>query len=81
MPRMKKYGPLLALLALLTGCAPTGQLVVTADELCKDWQHQTISKADKITEATASQIEALNKSRPNWGCQYGENRAKAAAAS
>jgi hypothetical protein len=50
--------------------------VLIAEQLCKDWQHQQIRKADQITEPTASQIEAQNKSRPNWGCEYGENRAK-----
>lgn len=51
-------------------------IVVTADALCRDWQHQLIRKADQLSEATASQIEAHNKSRPAWGCAYGENRAK-----
>lgn len=64
------------LLVLLTGCAGTNPVVVTAEALCKDWGHQTISKADKLSDETASQIEANNKSRPNWGCEYGENRAK-----
>lgn len=62
-------------LALLTGCAKTGQLVLTAENLCRDWQHLQIRKADALTEATAAGIEALNKSRPNWGCTYGVNRA------
>ena len=75
MRNLKKCAALLASLALLTGCAKTGQLVLTADNLCRDWQHQQIRKADTITEPTASQIEAQNKSRPHWGCQYGENRA------
>lgn len=63
-------------LGLLSGCAGTKPLVVTAAELCKDWQHQQISKDDKLTEGTATQIEANNKSRPAWGCAYGENKAK-----
>ena len=70
-----KCGAALASLALLTGCAGTMPRVVTADELCRDWRHQTISKRDQMTEETASQIEAGNKSRPAWGCAYGENRA------
>lgn len=49
---------------------------MTAEELCRDWQHQQIRKADQITEPTAAQIEANNKSRPAWGCMYGKNRAK-----
>ena len=49
--------------------------VVTANELCQDWRHQTVSKQDKMTDKTASQIEASNKSRPVWGCEYGKNGA------
>lgn len=79
MRRMLKCAIALVFPAALIACAPTGQLVVTADHLCRDWQHQTISKADKLTEPTAAQIEALNKSRPNWGCTYGENRAAKAS--
>jgi hypothetical protein len=72
---MIKYALLLALPELLIGCAKTNLYVVTAEQLCRDWQHQQIRKADNITEPTAAQIEANNKSRPAWGCAYGENRA------
>jgi hypothetical protein len=41
--------------------------------LCSSWRHQTISKNDKLTERTAAQIEANNKSRPAWGCVYGDS--------
>jgi hypothetical protein len=51
-------------------------MIVTAEELCRDWRHSTVSKSDKLTQETAEQIEASNKSRPNWGCASGENRAK-----
>lgn len=51
-------------------------MIVTADELCRDWRHSTISKNDVLTQETAEQIEASNNSRPAWGCQPGENRAK-----
>ena len=60
--------------AIASGCAQT--VIVTADQLCADWRHKTVSKHDKLTQDTAAAIEADNKSRPNWGCQYGENRAK-----
>lgn len=63
---------LLASLGLLSGCSKT--VVATAEQLCQDWRHQTVSKDDKLTQGTAEQIEASNKSRPAWGCQYGENR-------
>lgn len=76
MPRTMKCAALLLLPVLLTACAGTSPYVVTAESLCKDWTHQQIRRADQITEPTASQIEANNKSRPNWGCEYGQNRAK-----
>lgn len=59
---------------LLTGCSST--TVVTAEALCKDWRHQTVSKDDKLTDKTASQIEGSNKSRVVWGCAAGQNKAK-----
>lgn len=62
-------------LGLLTGCAVTPYRVVTAGELCQDWRHKTVSKDDKLTEKTASDLEADNKSRPAWGCAYGKNEA------
>lgn len=60
---------------LLAGCSKNLAVIATP-ELCRDWQHMTVSKSDKITEPTASQIEASNKSRPAWGCAYGRNEAK-----
>jgi hypothetical protein len=62
---------------LLTACAQTPKpALIAADKLCESWRHQTIRKADKLTEETASQIEGSNKARPEWGCAYGENRAR-----
>jgi hypothetical protein len=49
---------------------------VTADELCRDWRHQSVSKDDKLTDKTASGIEGSNDARANWGCRPGENVAK-----
>ena len=77
MRKVKKLVLTLPVLALLTGCAPTNSLVATADQevrakLCRSWRHQTISKNDALTDETASQIEASNKSRPAWGCTYGK---------
>lgn len=51
-------------------------MVVQAEQLCKDWRHQTVSKDDKITQDTAAGMEASNKSRPNWGCAEGRDEAK-----
>jgi hypothetical protein len=62
---------MLASLALLAGCS-SGIAVIATEELCRDWRRVTVSKNDKLTDGTATQIEASNKSRPNWGCKYGE---------
>ena len=75
---MPRKPPKLALMllspALLTACVKTPlPAPIAADSLCSSWRHETISKNDKLTEKTAKQIEANNKSRPAWGCVYGEN--------
>lgn len=57
------------------GCSPK-YTYVDAASLCGSWKHQTVSKADKLTDGTASQIEGNNNARPTWGCQPGENKAK-----
>lgn len=62
--------------AIATSACSTTPMIVTAEQLCKDWRDIKVSKADKkITEETAQQIEANNLSRPAWGCKLGENRA------
>ena len=74
---MKRTAALLFALssqALLTGCG--GKAVVTADALCKDWQHQTVSKNDNWTQGSAAIADGNNHRRENWGCNYGENEAK-----
>ena len=76
MKKANKSVALLLLLGPLSGCAGTPAAIVNADALCRDWLHQDVSKADKFTDKTASNMEASNKSRPNWGCEYGENKAK-----
>jgi hypothetical protein len=74
MRKLAKLGMLLLFPVLLIGCAGRADVAtVDRDALCKDWRHGTISKQDKLTEETASQIEANNKSRPAWGCAYGRN--------
>jgi len=60
--------------ALLAGCSKN--IVVTAEELCKSWRHQTVSKADVLTDKTAAPIEGNNESRAEWGCAPGQNKAK-----
>lgn len=74
LPHLKRLTLALALLAPLTGCAKN--LVVTAEELCRSWKHQTVSKRDTLTQETAAGIEGSNKARPNWGCEYGADAAK-----
>lgn len=74
MQKMLKSVLMLSAPALLSGCS--GTVVVTAEKLCQDWLHQTVSKNDKISDGTASDMEASNKSRPQWGCEYGANKAK-----
>jgi len=77
MRNLKRLGLTLVSLGLLNGCGTTNSLVATADKdvkakLCRSWRHQTVSQRDVLTDETASQIEASNKSRPAWGCTYGK---------
>lgn len=57
------------LLALLTGCghdtAPTA-----SDRICPAWPQIDTVKEDKLTEKTASKIEASNIGRESFGCPY-----------
>ena len=71
---------LLVLPALLIGCAQTPppaqtvQVPLAVDKLCESWRHKVIRKDDKLTEPTAAMLEGDNKARPEWGCEYGQNR-------
>lgn len=60
---------------VLSGCA-SKYVFVDADELCQSWKHQTVSKADVLSEGTARIAEGNNNSRPAWGCARGQNKAK-----
>jgi hypothetical protein len=72
MRRMKRCALLLTILGLSQGCALIQKPApIARANLCRDWRHETISKDDQISEKTAAQIEAANKSRPAWGCKYG----------
>lgn len=75
MRKVKRFVLLLSSLALLTGCAPKYAVIAT-ESLCRDWRVQSISKDDKLTQGTAEGIEGSNKSRPNWGCDPKDNKAK-----
>lgn len=74
MKRALKTAASLTLPMLLSACA--SQHVVTAEELCRDWRHQTVGKDDVLTQKTAAGILAANSSRTNWGCKFGKNEAK-----
>lgn len=74
MRNLRNITAMLAAPVLLAGCSKT--VVVTADQLCQSWKHQTVSKDDKLTDKTAATAEGNNKSRPEWGCEYGQNKAK-----
>lgn len=78
MPRsLTKPFLLLVALAPLAGCGTThSPAPIAASSLCSSWRHIQIRKADKLTDDTAAGIEGANKARPEWGCQYGANRAK-----
>lgn len=77
MLKLLRYTILLSAPALLIACAKTPPPApIAAEHLCQSWRHQTIKKADRLTEDTAAQIEGSNKARPEWGCDYGHNRAK-----
>ena len=69
MRRTLKFASLLGSLVLLTGCESLRVAIVDTKALCEDWRHMTVSKNDKLTDGTATQIEASNNSRPNWGCK------------
>lgn len=76
MQRTLKCASALACLALLSACSKGSVAIVDIGALCADWRHKTVSKNDKLTERTASDIEADNDSRVNWGCAPGKNTAK-----
>ena len=54
--------------ATVSGCA-TPKNIANAKNLCLDWREVSVSKHDKFTQATASQIEGNNRSRANWQCK------------
>lgn len=56
------------IVAIVSGCSSTGT-IVQAESLCTDWREISVSKRDRLTQGTASQIESNNKSRGGWGCQ------------
>lgn len=66
-----KTAALLTTMCLLGGCASS--VAVTADgrALCGDaWKQINVRAADKLTEATAKEIEGNNLSREGIGCKY-----------
>lgn len=67
MKRLAKLTLLLSVPALLTACA--NGTAPTADMFCKSWREIDISKADVLTDKTASQIEGNNDARKSVGCK------------
>jgi type IV pilus biogenesis protein CpaD/CtpE len=60
--------------ATVSGCAST-EPIATAAQLCKDWRVLRPSKQDKLTQGTAEEMEASNKSRSVYGCHPQRNEA------
>lgn len=60
--RLAKLALLLASLVLSSGCAKD-IIVATAEPLCEAVQHVCISRDDRLTEGTATQLEANNLGR------------------
>lgn len=74
---VSKLIALSVLSASLSGCALFEKpVVISADKLCQSWKHQKVKPGDVLHDDTASTIEGNNKSRPEWGCEYGANKAK-----
>jgi len=65
MKRPTKLGALLVLLAPLAGCSKS----IVAIANCNVGNIVTVSRQDVLTERTASDIEANNKSRRAAGCE------------
>lgn len=76
MPSIVKCAGALLSLGLLTGCSSLPVVIADRDALCNDWREITVSKYDRLTEQTASEIEGGNKSRPAWGCKSGTGESK-----
>lgn len=66
------------LVAVTLGACSHFPQITTAAELCKSWRHQTVDKADKLTQGTAEIAEGNNKARPAWGCAPGKDQAAGA---
>lgn len=68
MKSILRYGLMLASPVLFSGCSTLPVVIADSAALCQDWRSISVSKTDKMTEQTASEIEANNKSRQAWGC-------------
>lgn len=64
MKRLARLALPLVLLGLLTGCSQS----IVATVSCEVGNHVTVSKHDTLTERTASDIDANNRSRIAGGC-------------
>jgi len=67
---------LISIVAIVTsGCSGGSIAIIGTNELCADWRPITVSKNDQLTEGTATQIEASNRTREVWGCHATEAQA------
>ena len=55
-----------ALATSLIGCAKEPEPAGLAKHLCRTWRPITISKNDKLTKPTASDIAATNAANETW---------------
>ena len=67
---MKKAAILVAALAL-AGCKTTAEVKIDTAQLCETaWRQINVRPGDKLTEATAGEIEGNNLAREGVGCKY-----------
>lgn len=75
MTRFAKFGALLLLTMLGSGCAKNMVLVTDTESLCKDWPPVLVQKGDRMTNETAETVLESNEARKVWGCKAREREA------
>ena len=59
------------ILPSLAACSTNDTVrTVEPSRICEAWPQINVRKADKLTDATASKIEASNIGRESFGCPY-----------
>ena len=75
-----RWAAILAALAL-AGCKTTAEVKIDAVQLCdRAWKQVNVRPGDKLTEATAIEIEGNNLAREAIGCKYERPRRAAGPA-